>query len=69
MSNGDDTELGIHAITKNMDPKEKIAAARTLRRNAMVSKVLVRGTIIILTSILAAIGADFGGLINIMGGE
>ena len=39
--NGDKTEIGIDAITKDMDPEERRAVARILRRNSMVSKMLV----------------------------
>ena len=63
MSNGDDTEYGIAAITKGLKPEEKLAAARLLRRNSMVSKIIIYGTMTVLTAFLGAIGAHFGGLI------
>ena len=64
--NSDETEIGIEAITEDMEPEQRRAAARILRRNSMVAKVMIRGTIIILTSFLAALGAEFAGLINVV---
>jgi hypothetical protein len=69
MSNGDDTELGIEAITEDMEPKKKRAAARLLRRNSMVAKAILWVTITLITGILGAVALMFTGLINIMGGE
>ena len=64
--NSDETEIGIDAITEDMEPEKRRAAARILRRNSMVSKALIYITITLLTGILGAIGAYFGGLINIV---
>lgn len=63
---GDDTEIGIEALTEDMEPHQRNAIRRMWRRNNMVSKILIRGTIIILTSILVGIGAYFSGLINVV---
>jgi membrane associated rhomboid family serine protease len=61
----DDTEIGIEAITEDIeDPQKRRAVARILRRNSMVAKILIWVTITILSGVLAAIGAHFGGLIN-----
>jgi len=64
--NGDDTEIGIEAITEDMEPEKRRAAARILRRNSMVSKILIRAIIILSTAFLGAIGAEFAGLINMV---
>jgi len=64
--NSDKTELGIDAITKDMEPEERRAVARIIRRNSMVSKVLIWITMTIFASFLAAIGAEMAGLINII---
>ena len=42
MSDEDKTELGIEALTEDIhDPDKRRAAARIIRRNALVSKVLL----------------------------
>ena len=64
--NGDKTEIGIDAITKDMEPEERRAVARILRRNSMVSKFLIWVTITLFTSFLVALGAELAGLINIV---
>ena len=64
--NSDETEIGIDAITEDMEPEKRRAAARILRRNSLVSKIIIRGTIVILTSFLAALGAEFAGIINLV---
>jgi len=63
---GDETELGIEAITEDMEPHQRAAMRRMMRRNSMVSKILIRGTIIILTSFLAGIGAELTGIIDLV---
>ena len=63
----DETELGIEAITEDIeDPEKRRAAARIIRRNAMVSKILIWFIITLLSGVLAAIGAHFGGLIKVV---
>lgn len=64
--NSDKTEIGIDAITKDMEPEDRRAVARIIRRNSLVSKIIIRGTIVILTSFLAALGAEIFGLINVV---
>lgn len=67
MTMGEDTELGIEAITEDIeDPEKRRAAARIIRRNAMVSKILIWFIITLFSGVLAAIGAHFGGLINVV---
>lgn len=63
---GDDTEIGMEALTEDMEPHQRTAIRRMWRRNNLVSKILIRGTIIILTSILAGLGAELTGLINVV---
>jgi len=63
----DDTEIGIDAITEDIkDPEKRRAIARIIRRNSMVAKILIWVTITILTGVLGAVGAHFGGLINVV---
>ena len=63
----DKTELGIEAITEDIeDPEKRRAAAYIIRRNAMVSKILIWVIITFVSGVLAAIGAHFGGLINVV---
>ena len=63
----DETELGIEAITEDIaDPEKRRAAARIMRRNSMVSKILIYVIITIFTGVLAGIGAHFGGLITLV---
>lgn len=60
------TELGIEAITEDIkDPEKRRAVARILRRNSMVAKILIWVTITVLSGVLAAVGAHFGGLISV----
>lgn len=64
---GDDTEHGIEALTEHIkDPKVRRKAARMVRFNTMVSKNIKWVTITIATGILVGIGAEIGGLINMV---
>ena len=63
----DQTEFAIEAITKVIkDPDERRAVARIMRRNSMVSKVLIYVIITVFTGVLAGIGAQLSGLINVV---
>ncbi len=63
----DETELGIEAITEVIeDPEKRRAVARIMRRNSMVSKILIYVIITIFTGVLAGIGAQLSGLIDLV---
>ena len=63
----DQTELGIEAITEDIeDPKERRAAARLLRQSSMMFKILKWGTITLFTGVLMGIGAHLSGLITLV---
>ena len=62
----DKTEFAIEAITEDMDPEKRRAVARIMRRNSMVSKVLIYVIITIFTGVLAGIGAQLFGLIRVV---
>jgi len=63
----DKTEFAIEAITKVIkDPDERRAVARIMRRNSMVSKILIYVIITIFTGVLAGIGAQLSGFIDLV---
>ncbi len=62
----DQTEFAIEAITKVIeDPDERRAVARIMRRNSMVSKILIWVVLMIFAGFLTAIGAYIGGMFTI----
>ena len=63
----DETEFAIEVITETIeDPEKRRAVARIMRRNSMVSKILIYVIITLCTGVLAGIGAHFGGLITLV---
>jgi hypothetical protein len=63
----DETEIGIEAITEDIhDPAERRAAARLLRQNSMMFKVVKWAIITLSTGILAGIGAELSGIISVI---
>ena len=63
----DKTEFAIQAITETIeDPEKRLAVARIMRRNSMVSKVLIYVIITIFTGVLAGIGAQLSGFIDLV---
>ena len=62
----DKTEFAIEAITEDMDPEKRRAVARIMRRNSMVSKILIWVIITLFTGVLAGIGAQISGLIDLV---
>jgi len=63
----DDTEKGIDALTgKIKDPEERRAAAGLLRRNSVVSRIILWLMISISTGVVGGVAAEFAGVINIV---
>ena len=63
----DQTEFAIEAISEVIeDPEKRRAVARIMRRNSMVSKILIYVIITIGTGVLAGIGAHLSGLISVV---
>ena len=63
----DQTEFAIEAITETIeDPEKRRAVARIMRRNSMVSKILTYVIITLCTGVLAGIGAQLSGFIDLV---
>lgn len=58
----DKTELGIEAITEDMEPEQRTAMRRMMRRNSMVAKAMIWVTMALVLGFLTALGAYFMGL-------
>jgi hypothetical protein len=63
----DDTEIGIDALTKDLPDDERRAASHVLRRNSLVAKAVKWAFFTICSGVLAGIGAELTGIINILG--